>query len=281
MFNTILKLQLASLKRNLTVAICLAIIALVVVGGGAIHHKIVQAIGYLFVMWLGSFITDIYVFLKPVTKQIPVRSPKKEAAYVIICTLLGFLFLILRFDGFWEHMNGIARLSTVVLIPFAFPIALAVIMLLLKYKLSDLGIALNGLVIAIPIIILISGTAFCVSPGGFTLEAVLKEAGGVEGLLFEGFISAALAEEFWRYIAQSRFGALFNNNGMGWLVAAIIWSLMHVPKWLADGDIAEAFYGAIRIVPIGLMWSYMSYRTRNILPSVIVHGLNMWGLQNF
>jgi hypothetical protein len=277
MLITVIRLQAVRLKSNYIVSICLAIIAFAIISIGVIHHKPVQAICYLFVMWLGTLITDVYVFLKPVKRMIYVKNAKKETLYLVLCTFLGFVFLILRFDGFWEHMNGIEKLSSIVLIPFAFPIALAVIMLLLKYKLSDLGIALNGLIIAIPITILIAMVAYLVAPEGFTY----KQIGGIWDIFFAGIVSAGLAEEFWRYIAQSRFAALFHNNAMGWLVGVIIWASMHTPKWLADGNLAEALYGTIRIIPLGLMWSYMSYRTRNILPSVIVHGLNVWGLQNF
>ena len=39
--------------------------------------------------------------------------------------------------------------------------------------------------------------------------------------------------------------------------------------------------GAVRIVPLGLMWGYITYRTKSLLPATLVHGLNVWGLQNF
>jgi membrane protease YdiL (CAAX protease family) len=28
------------------------------------------------------------------------------------------------------------------------------------------------------------------------------------------------------------------------------------------------------------MWSYMILRTKSIMPSILVHGSNLWGLQN-
>ena len=105
---------------------------------------------------------------------------------------------------------------------------------------------------------------------------------GIIGTLFTGFIVAALSEEFWRFIAQTRLAVLFNNKALAWFVATIIWAFMHAPKWYGDsGNLYEAIAGSLRIIPIGLMWGYMTYKTKSILPSVIVHGSNLWGLQNF
>jgi hypothetical protein len=38
---------------------------------------------------------------------------------------------------------------------------------------------------------------------------------------------------------------------------------------------------SVRIIPIGLMCGYLTHRTKSIIPSVLVHGSNFWGLQNF
>jgi membrane protease YdiL (CAAX protease family) len=56
---------------------------------------------------------------------------------------------------------------------------------------------------------------------------------------------------------------------------------MHAPKWAAEDDAIEALLSSIRIVPLGLTWGYLTYRTRGLLPAVLVHGTNFWGLQNF
>jgi membrane protease YdiL (CAAX protease family) len=34
------------------------------------------------------------------------------------------------------------------------------------------------------------------------------------------------------------------------------------------------------IIPIGLLWGYITWRTKSLFPSVVVHGFNLWGLQN-
>jgi membrane protease YdiL (CAAX protease family) len=35
------------------------------------------------------------------------------------------------------------------------------------------------------------------------------------------------------------------------------------------------------MMPIGFLWGYLTHRTKSLLPAVLVHGLNFWGLQNF
>lgn len=57
---------------------------------------------------------------------------------------------------------------------------------------------------------------------------------------------------------------------------------MHAPKWYSEEhNISEAILGSVRIIPIGLMWGYLTNRTKSIFPATIVHGVNFWGLQNF
>ena len=43
----------------------------------------------------------------------------------------------------------------------------------------------------------------------------------------------------------------------------------------------NSFIYAIRIIPIGLLWGFLSWRTRSWLPALVAHGFNLWGLQNF
>jgi membrane protease YdiL (CAAX protease family) len=225
---------------------------------------------------------DLYALKRPASSDLPVRQPKRETKYFLISTVLGFVFLFIRFCLDWQHINNIIRLASMPLIIFVFPIALAAMMLILKYKPKDLGIRLHGLVIALPIIAISALTNYLVSPGSLTWDAVVAEGGGIVGALFYGLISAGLAEEFFRLIGQTRLGALMGNNGMGWFITTVIWALMHAPKWYGEGgDLTEALLGSIRIIPLGLMWGYLTYRTKSILPSTLVHGMNVWGLQNF
>jgi membrane protease YdiL (CAAX protease family) len=235
-------------------------------------------------MWLCSFCTDVYTLLKPLPNDFAVKQPKRESIYFILCAILGMLFLLIRFNGYidWQHLKPLVKLSIIPLVVFAFPIALAVIMLMLKYKPYDLGIRLNGLITAIPVLIISVIVNRLVSPTSLTWDSVVKESGGVLGALYSGLILADLSEEFFRVVGQTRLGALFKSYSIGWFITTLIWAFMHAPKWYADEhNFTEALLGSIRIIPIGLMWGYLTLRTKNILPAVLVHGTNYWGLQNF
>ncbi len=278
------KFQLEALKRNTLVGVLIAITALGVLYVGILHDAIPQALGYLGAMWLCSFCIDLFTLGKYTSDDFPVRNPKKESLYFIICLLLGLVFFAIRFSGAvdWEHLPGMVRLLTVPLIAFVYPIGLAIIMLLLKYSFSQLGIRLQGFLAAIPVIAISIVTSRLVAPQNLTWDIVLTESGGFLGMLFSGFIAAGLSEEFFRLIGQTRFGALFNNKGLGWFVTTVIWALLHAPKWYSENhDVAEVLLSSMRIIPIGLMWGYLTHRTKSILPSVLVHGTNFWGLQNF
>ncbi len=283
MILSVFKLHLTRIKNNLGSFAALAAIALITIYDGYHEAHIVKSIAYLGAVWLCAFVIDLYVYWRPPQYEFVVRNPKREGIYVAIMLVFGFGFLYFRFIGppYWESMGHIAKLAVLPLILFVFPIAFAIVFLLLKYKPRELGIRIKDTLVALPIIAIIAGTAWLVAPGELTIKDILAEPGGIWNALFEGFLAAALAEEFWRFIVQTRFGAMFGNTGAGWIVASIIWALMHVPARLAQiGNAGDAIVGILAITPIGLLWGYMTHRTKSILPSILAHGTNVWGLQN-
>ena len=74
--------------------------------------------------------------------------------------------MFIRFSGAvdWEHLNRFVKLATIPLILCVFPVALAIIMLLLKYKPKDLGLRTQGLLVIIPVIIISAVTNRLVCP---------------------------------------------------------------------------------------------------------------------
>jgi membrane protease YdiL (CAAX protease family) len=284
MIITTLKFQLSKIKCNIFTFTLIVLTSLIVLYIGFMHNTITQCLAYLFVMWICSFVVDFYALKHPAKNDFIVRNPKKETFYFFMCFILGMIFFFIRFSGLWDwqQINPLIRLATIPLILCVYPVALASILLLMKYKPSDLGIRMQGFIVAIPIIVISAITNRIVSPSSFTWDKIIADEGSVIGVLFSGFIVAGLSEEFFRVIGQTRMGALLKNNGMGWFITTTIWALMHAPKWYSDEhNINEALLGSIRIIPIGLMWGYITHRTKSILPSVIVHGSNFWGLQNF
>ena len=276
--------QLTKIKENFWVFLLILATALVTIYIGYRHDTLKQSLFYLGVMWLFSFIIDLYLLLKPTKDIFVVRQPKRESIYFIASFTLGLLFLFFRFSPSmdWEHLNKLVRLAVLPLILFMFPVVLAIILLLSKYKPSDLGFRLNGLILVIPIILISAVVNRIVSPQSLTYDALVAENGSVLGALATGIIVAGLSEEFFKVVGQTRLGAYLNNFGIGWFITVVLWAFMHAPKWYSeDLNMTEAILGSVRIIPIGLMWSYLTHRTKSILPSVIVHGTNFWGLQNF
>jgi membrane protease YdiL (CAAX protease family) len=112
---------------------------------------------------------------------------------------------------------------------------------------------------------------------------VARNLAGIAEEMSPGFplwlLAQVTAEEALRFQVQTRCGAWIRSAPAGWLAAALVWGLMHVPRYY-HGDPQLAAYGVVCIVPIGLLWSAVSHRAGSIWPAVIAHMLNIWGLQN-
>jgi membrane protease YdiL (CAAX protease family) len=261
------QLQLAKVKDNKVIfSLLLALSAVVIWFGnehdaGHGHSVVVKALAYLFAMWLCAFFIDLITTMKPHAGDFIVRRPLLESIIAFLCPLLGIACMLLRFHPKvpWEKAPISTRLPIGIgLMLFLFPIGMAVIMLLLRYRPKDFGFRLQGFM------------------------RIMEESGGIVNALLTGFITAALSEEFFRVVLQTRFGALFHNFGLGWLITSVMWALLHGPKWYSENqDLKETLLSCMRIVPLGLMWGYLTHRTHSILPSVLCHGMNVWGLQNF
>jgi membrane protease YdiL (CAAX protease family) len=248
------------------------------------HANVVQATAYLFAMWLCSFFIDMYALAKRPAGTFIVRRPVTEFVIVCLCALLGGTCIILRFEGPpWDHAAGLYRITVALgMMLFLFPIAMTIILLAMGYKVRELGVRLQGFISAAVVVLVTAVISFVAAPGHFTLQMVLQEGGGVAGALLMGFVYAGLSEEVFRFIFQTRAGAALRNPAAGWFLASLVWALLHGPKWYSeDRNFVEVFFSCLRIVPLGLMWGYLTHRTKSILPSVCAHGLNVWGLQNF
>ena len=78
------------------------------------------------------------------------------------------------------------------------------------------------------------------------------------------FAGAAFSEQLFRLLVQSRLGGAF-NPARGWFIASLAWAFVHMPAGYAKGeDLSGAARGCVRIVPLGLMWGDVTYRTGSI-----------------
>jgi membrane protease YdiL (CAAX protease family) len=108
-------------------------------------------------------------------------------------------------------------------------------------------------------------------------------AWGLMGLLLTGIVEAALPEEFVRMLLQTRLGSTLKNKGLGFVLATFLWASMHIPIGFRDSKAGpwHVIAGAWVIMPMGFLWGYITHRTKSLFPSILMHGLNLWGLQNF
>jgi membrane protease YdiL (CAAX protease family) len=158
-----------------------------------------------------------------------------------------------------------------------------VYLLLKKYKILELGLRTRPLVYLLTGLIIWGLTglfAFVFNRSGILWESAYEEIGAI-GLIMQGIIGAALVEEFSRFVIQSRFEKIYKTLGVNILFATIIWAFMHFPvSYYNSKNASGTIIYCIQIIPIGFVWGYLTKRTKSILPSVFVHGLNLWGFQN-
>jgi len=273
------------LKKNAVLSIVVVVLCVFVLINFNKEGHLVHGLGYLATMWLCAFIIDVWMQIFPTkAPEVLVKEPKKESFFFILFTLLGITFLVMRFMVIkdWEHANHWLKLSLIPLLLFIFPIAIAGYLLIKNYSVKQLGLRFDkSLLVSLPVAAVTGLTTWLVAPENIHWKEMMKSE-GIWAFLWEGFIVAALSEEFWRFVGQTRLGILFKNAPWALFITVTFWALMHTPKWYSDGngDLYGALCGSARIIPLGLMWSYMIHRTRSIMPSILVHATNLWGLQN-
>ena len=255
-----------AIRRHPWVSGALIAIAIAVL---ACERSPAKALVYLATMLLCALAVDR---VSPPPLAIVVRRPRYEAIVAIGFVTLGIAAVALR-DALPRPWIGIAILL------LTFPIALVLVLLAWRYSPRELGMRARGLLAAPIAIALTAAAAFAVDPDGVTLSRALEESGGWLQLLFTALVAAALSEEVTRFVLQTRVAAALRNPAAGWLIASAIWALAHVPSF-ADGDLVDGAIGAVRILPIGLLWGYLTLRTGSIVPAVLAHAANLWGLQN-
>lgn len=240
---------------------------------------------YLVVMVLCFLLSEfIYFTSKPDFSEWKIKNPKKELVIIIFTILFSSLLMVYWFLIVDQERAGqTLRIITMVLrLLFIFPVFLLIYFLAVeKYKLREIGIwKFNYWFISLPIIILIGGVTYLAFPDGMQFRSALKDS-GIQGLIVLGFLTAAIPEEIARNLFQSRLGAVINSNSVAWFLIALIWAMQHIPLFaFKSGNYYDATISAFAILPIGLLWGYLNQRYKSIIPSVLIHGTNLWGIQN-
>lgn len=275
------------IKSNIQILVIMTTINSVVLWNFISRGKTLHGIGY-FIFFYVSILT-IYFFTKkiPPKNEIEIKEPKKELTIAIIFAVLGMLFLALNYllrsniisdKMFLKIPIGIGNLL------FATPIGILIYLLYKRYKPNKLGITTQPIVsILLGLIIwgLTGLFAYFFYPEGMRWSKAYQELGGIIGIILQGVIGAALFEEFSRFVIQSRFEKVFKTNGINILFATTIWAFMHFPVTFFKGaDLTGTLVYCIQIIPLGVIWGYLTQRTKSIVPATLAHGINLWGIQN-
>lgn len=275
------------IKDNILILIIITLINFIVLWNYISNNKTLHGIGY-FIFFYVSILT-IHFFTKkiPPKNEIEIKEPKKELTVAILFAVLGMLFLTLNFmlksntipDKIFTKIP--IGLGSII---FAMPLGIFIYLLIKRYKLMRLGLTTR------PLISIILGLIICGLTGLFAYffnkEGILwarayEELGGIMGIIMQGVIGAALFEEFSRFVIQSRFEKVFKTNGINILFATTMWAFMHFPVTFFKGtDLTGTLVYCIQIIPIGVIWGYLTQRTKSILPATLAHGINLWGFQN-
>lgn len=243
-------------------------------------HHLSHAVGYLLAVWFCAFVTDVVVCGRTVP-SFPIKRPLRyEVATILICTFLCAVSLTIHWSSWMEPISGAGKLASIVfLLLFGLPVVLGAIYFFhFHYAPAELGFRMDYWYLSPIVLLVFAATALLVAPDGLTWQSHR----GIQ-LVASAFL-AALSEEFVRMLMQTRFAVALRSPGIAFFVATFAWACLHLPVIHAQNKgmtWPEACRSAPLIIPIGLLWGYMTYRTKSLIPAVIVHGLNYWGLQNF
>lgn len=280
-----LRLHAQIVRRNLLAVLCICAILATILARHA-YHTPSQFADYLLAVWLGAFVTDLVVALfPPQTISFPIRHSKLQEALVVLAfTALAFVPWIIRFSRLWPIHNTPARLAFVAsLFLFGFFIALACVFLFVyRYRPRELGVNFRYWYLALSIHLTFGVITLLVAPEKSQWQSTIR-SDGILGVCIEGIFQAAIPEEFMRLLLFTRLGALLCNNGMGLVIATFLWACIHIPMlWSGSPQVslAHVLFSTWCLIPIGLLWGYITWRTKSLCPAVLLHGFNLWGLQN-
>jgi membrane protease YdiL (CAAX protease family) len=285
LINQVFATQFRQIRQDLVVFLILFSALGILIYKSIHQQQILQLVAYISAIYGTVFCLELYLTTKPKAyEKPPIRKPKTELGLILLCIFIQVIILALRFVVFsdWGKVNPLIRISFIpFVLLFIYPLALAIIFWILGYRPHSLGFRWQGILGGIIGITFLGIASAIFAPQKMQFWAMYQEV-GILGMLFLGFITAALSEEFVRYLMQSRMEEVWGNFAWSWLITGTLWALLHFPNFYNQNpDINTTMTSILGIYPIGLLWGYISYRTGSILPSILIHGTNLWGLHNF
>jgi membrane protease YdiL (CAAX protease family) len=269
-------------RKHRTISAMLGCVVVVVLAASIRQGNSRQSLAYLAAVAISVAAIDAMSFARDSKlAAIPVRDPRLESVVLIGFGLIALAWLTSRFVFNYRPESGGLRLAWIAIgLGAVFSILPALFLFGRRYGPADLGLRFRGVTTALPVLAIFAVITFALSRHSITWFGALAEAGSPFGLV-QTAISASVPEEFFRFAWQTRIGSWMKNPAVGWLIASFAWAVLHGPVDLSQShSTVEAALGVIDILPLGLLWGYLTHRTGSSLPSMLLHGLNFWGLQN-
>jgi len=273
----------ASITRHPLVFGLLVGIAVVVLVNSVVQHHASRGVCYLVAVALSFLLIEIVMVRRRMSpRPVLVRNVRLELLMLGISFAAGFSWLYARFVWEYRPPPGPARLAWLtILLGCVFNAAPALVLITRRYGVADLGLRVTGASIVLPVIAVFAATTLVFSRSSITWSAIVQETGGTIWGVVGAVLSAAVPEEFFRFVWQTRVAAWRRNHAAGWVIASFLWASLHGPKdWQESHSLGATVISVLNITPLGLLWGHLTYRSRSILPSILAHGVNVWGLQN-
>jgi membrane protease YdiL (CAAX protease family) len=278
----ILKSLISSIKNNPLTSILLLILFLTLLGWSVYNNDLVNTIAYLLALLVSVVIVEILAKKDFLKNNWIIKSKKQEVKIIFMVFIFQLITTTIKFIVFpdFQHAEPWIKIFTLALMSlFILPLFFCIYFFLIKkYKPFELGLDKFSVIwTALPVIALLGIISFLVIPEKILFIKVYNDYGLIQ-MLSLGFLIAAVPEEFGRILAQTRISAFINSKALGWFLASLLWALTHIPNFYSQQhDMFEASMYALKILPIGLLWGFMTHRFKSIWPAVLVHGTNLWG----
>lgn len=231
-----------------------------------------RRIAYVLAMGGGVLITDLVISRKR-TRPTPlvVRRPAWELSVAAGIYLVTLALAMNRFHWHWhdnvQAIHAVSNIAILVFLLFQIPL-LAFLVAGMKYRFREIGFRFYGTEVAfyvLPCFALLATVSHTWTPW----QAVRYEFGSPTSLVASAF-TAAFSEEVLRVVWQTRLASLLKNPAVAWFVTAWVWSLLHYPMY-------GSLQACLQIVPEGLMWGYIMFRTKSVAPTMVLHMTNfLW-----
>ncbi|TNE69902.1 CPBP family intramembrane metalloprotease [bacterium] len=277
-------MDLISSKNRKIAVVSFAITACYLIINAGLSGGLVQTISYLGLIIVSVLITEFLYKRKTFTVSLfEIKNPKTELQIVLLGIGISYAAFVTRFllISDWNSLPILYKLPFLVLILlFVYPVFFLIYFKFVKkYSFQNLGFSFNQTWIGVPVVVLFAFIGLTFFPEKQQFTSIIEES-GFASLIYLGLFTAAIPEEFTRFLFQTRLIAKGISISIAWLIVALVWTFGHFPNFYSQSDALSAFHNCMAILPLGFLWGYLVHRTGSILPTILIHSLNLWGMHH-